>query len=224
MGIKNLLLIIIAGIHSIIGIILILKNYKNSTNISLALMTFGAALWSFAIAMFNSTLDMSTAVIWAKLYYFGSAIIVLSFLYLANYYLYVYSKSEESNLLLLIPLLIIIFVIFHPTLLIEQATHYDWGNDANEKLSGHLFYALYFFSYIIWAYLILYRKLKKSEGFLRSNLLKVIYVTLIGFIFGFTFDLILPILGNYKLIWVGPYFTVFFVFYLADVVFKKQKN
>jgi len=125
MDIKNLLLIIIAGIHSILGIVLIIKNYKSSTNISLA------------------------------------------------------------------------FIIFHPSLLIEQATHYDWGNDANEKLSGHLFYALYFFSYLIWAYRILYNKLKKSEDILKSNLLEVIYVTLIGFIFGFTFDLILPMLGNY---------------------------
>lgn len=226
MDTKNLILIIVALTNTLLAAGLIIKNHKSPINVSFGIFILGAALWSFGLGMFNETLDMRDAEIWAKIYYFASAVIVFCFLLFAHYFPYNITPIDEKKMLFMIaPLLFITVVIFHPTWLIEEATHYEWGNDANEKLSGHLLYIVYFFTYLIWSLKLLLDKFKRSEGIGRTNLLKIIVITLISYIFGITFDLILPLLGNYKLIWIGPYFTLVTIFYVAYLIFyKSQKN
>ncbi|MBU1130959.1 hypothetical protein KJ840_02395 [Patescibacteria group bacterium] len=225
MDIKNIILIAVALINIFLGVTLLVKNAKSPINVSFSLVTFGVAVWSFGIAMFNKTLDMETAIAWARLYYFGGAIIIFAFLFFANHFPYKsFAVSENKLLLITLPLLTITFVIFHPTLLVEKATHYFWGNDANVKLLGHVLYIIYFFSFLILAYKMLITKFKKSEGVIRFILLQLIIITAISFIIAFTFDLIVPLLGNYRLIWVGPYFSLITIFYVMSLIFKKLKR
>jgi len=225
MDIKNLILIIIAIIYVILTILILLKNSKSPIITSFCLIIFGAALWGFGLAMFNETLNMVEAVAWAKIYYFASAIIMVAFLFFANYFPYKYFDFNESKILLIaVPFLLITVVIFHPTWLISEATHHEWGNDANENLIGHIFYAIYFFSFMITYFIILFSKLKKSEGVVKTLIKKIVIITFVSFTFGFTADLIFPLFGSYKLIWVGPYFTVVTIFYVAYLIFNKPKR
>ncbi len=222
MDIKNLILIIVAAINFLMATIILLKNRRSPVNISFALFFYSASLWTFAISMFMCTLDMNAAVAWARIYYFASAVIAIAFLLFANYYLYkLYELDIIKIFYFLLPLLVVTFVIFHPTLLIENATHHSWGNDANEKLFGHLIFTVYFFSYVIWAYIILFKKLKNSEGINRKNLSLVIAGTMLSYIFGISFDLILPLLGEYRYIWIGPGFTVVALIFLTYLIFYK---
>jgi len=39
-------------------------------------------------------------------------------------------------------------------------------------------------------------------------------------IWGTTFNLFLPLMGNYKFIWVGPYFTLVLIGFLTYAIFK----
>lgn len=219
---KSLILIIVAAINFIMATFLLLRNRRSPINISFALAAYGAGLWAFGIGIFMSTLDMNVAVGWSRMYYFAAAIIPVAFLFFANHYLYkLYDLDVIKIFYILIPWLIVIFVIFHPTFFIESVTHYDWGNDANEKLPGHIVFALYFFTYIIWAFVILFKKLKGSEGINRKNLILIIIGTLLSFVLGITFDLILPLAGNYKLIWVGPDFTLIALIFLGYLIFYR---
>ena len=225
MDIKNLILIIISGIYVILVAAMLMRNFKSPIITSFSLVVLGAALWVFSLAMFNETLEMNEAEAWAKIYYFASAVIMVAFMFFANNFPYkLFDFSENKILFIFLPFLAITVVIFHPTLLIEKAAHFEWGNDANEKLLGHILYAIYFFSFLIAYFAILFRKLKKSEGFVKALIVKIIMITFISFSFGFTFDLILPIIGNYKLIWVGPYFTVVTIFYVAYLIFHKDQK
>jgi len=223
MDIKDILLLVITLFNFILGVILIRKNNQSPINLSFAALVFGVGLWSFGLAMFNTTLDMSDAVAWARMYYFASAIIVFSFVVFSVHYIYpLFILNEVKFIYLLLPLLIITFIIFHPTLMIENASHYDWGNDANEKLIGHLAYAVYFLGYLALAYKILFKKLKKSDGVNYLNLRSFLLVISIGFLFGVLFDLILPLFGNYNYIWVGPYFSLPYIIYLVYLIFYKK--
>jgi len=220
MDIKNIILIIVAVFNFLMATVLLLKNWRSPINTTFALVFLGAGMWSLGIAMFMSTLDMEVAVNWARIHYFSSAVIALAFLLFANYYLY---KLYELNIIkifyILLPLFLIIFVIFHPTLLIENVAHYEWGNDANENLLGHLIYAIYFFSYVIWAFIILFKKLKMTEGVNKKSLSLVILCTFLSFLFGMVFNLIMPLIGIYQYIWVGPYFSVITMVFLTYLIF-----
>jgi len=221
--IKDILLIVIALLNFILGIILIRKNSQSPINLSFATLVFAVGLWSFGLAMFNTTLNMEVAAAWARMYYFASAIIIFSFAVFSVYYIYpLFILNKVKFIYLLLPLFIITFIIFHPTLLIENASHYDWGNDANEKLIGHVAYAFYFFGYLALAYSILFKKLKKSEGVNYLNLRSFLWVISIGFLFGVLFDLILPLLGIYKYVWVEPYFSLIYIVYLIWLIFYKK--
>lgn len=225
MDIKNLILIIIACFNLIMSFILLMKNKHSIVNISFFLFFIGASLWSFGIAMFRTTLDMEVAVAWARIYYFAPAIIALAFLLFANHYIYRYSELNEIKIFyFLLPFLFIIFIIFHPTFFIEHATHYIWGNDANEKLGGHFLFALYFFSYLFLAYKILFKKYKIVQGINRRNLALIIYSTMLSYLFGVIFDLVLPLIGNYRHIWVGPYFTLITLIFLTYLIFFQNKR
>jgi len=223
MDTKNIILICIAILNFIIAIILIFRNLHSPVNTIFATTLFGASLWALGIAMFRNTLNMETAVAWARIYYFAPTVIVLAFLAFANYYIYkLYDPDINKIIYFLLPFLFVTFIAFHPTFFIEKAYHYEWGNDAQEKLGGHLIFAIYFFSYLILAYRILFKKLKSSDGINRKNLLLVIIFTLIAYIIGITFDLILPILGNYKLIWIGPNFTILASLMLIYLIFIRK--
>ena len=110
------------------------------------------------------------------------------------------------------------------TLDIRNNVIYNWGNDANIKLQGNLIYILYFLAYLVWAYIILFKKYKSSEGVNKKSLSLVTVCTLISFLFGLTFDLILPLLGNYRLIWIGPYFTLITLAYLVYIIFYRERS
>jgi len=226
MDIKNLILIIVAVSIFSLGIVLILKNRRSPINLSFSLFFYGASLWSLGLAMFNETLNMEAAASWARIYYFASVIIVVAFLFFANYYIYtLYELNIVRVFYIFLPFLIITFVIFHPSILIESVTHFEWGNDANEKFLGHILFSIYFFIYVIWAYKILFYKFKNAEGINRKNLKLVIVSTMFSYIFGITFDLILPIIGIYRYIWLGPYFTVITLVFLTYLLFyKPSKN
>jgi len=225
MDIKNIILIFVAVFHFIMATVLIFKNRRSAVNASFALVLYGASLWSFAIAMFLNTSDMEIATGWARIYYFASGLIPLVFLVFANFYIFKLHDLDIVKILYgLLPFFVIIFVIFHPTFFIEKATHYDWGNDANIKLQGNLIYSLYFLAYLVWAYIILFKKYKSSEGVNKKNLSLVTICTLISFLFGLTFNLILPLLGNYRLIWIGPYFTLITLAYLVYIIFYRERS
>ncbi|PIT90570.1 MAG: hypothetical protein COU22_01470 [Candidatus Komeilibacteria bacterium CG10_big_fil_rev_8_21_14_0_10_41_13] len=176
------------------------------------------------MAIFISLTDMDIAIYWAKFFYFGSALIIPAFLAFANYYIYPsYRVTKKKVIYFLIPFLIITAIIFHPSWFLESATHHEWGNDANEKLVSHLIFAAYLFVYIILSYVILFRKFRRSEGIHRTNLSFIISGSFLSFLFGIIFALILPIAGEYSLIWVGPYFTVVNASFLVYFIFIKSR-
>lgn len=223
MDIKVILLLIISIFHLIMAYKLFFREPIQTVRTAFALVLFAAALWSFGMAMFMYTLNLETAEFYARFFYFSAAAIPLFFLYFANYFIYPsYLLNERKIIAWLLPFLTITVIVFHPTFFIENSSHYDWGNDANVKLQGHLLYIIYFFSYIILAYRMLYKKFIKSGGVSRGILRIVIICTGLSYIFGIFFDLFLPIVDNYYYIHLGPYFTLFTLYALVYLLFIKK--
>ena len=223
MDIKILFLIIIFVIHLAMATFLFLKSKGQPTRSAFALVLYGASLWTFGIAMFIATTNMEVAIVWARIYYFAAAVIPLAFLLFANHFIYPqYQITEHKIITWLLPFLAITVVIFHPTFFIEKVTHFDWGNDANVKFLGHMLYTIYFFTYIFVAYRILFKKLQSADGINRGILSTTITGTILSYLFGIFFDLLLPFIGIYRYIYLGPYFTLITLSFLVYWLFIKK--
>jgi len=76
---------------------------------------------------------------------------------------------------------------------------------------GHIVYAIVFASYFIATLVVVLNKLLKSSGIIQKQMILIFVGLLISGVLGMVYNLILPLLGNYKLVWVGPQFTVVFL-------------
>jgi len=223
MDTQNILLLIITGINFVLAATIYFRNYRGHVNIAFGLTIFAAATWTFEIYMFRSVTDLNQAIIWAKAFYLTANLIALFFLFFAISFPYPIFTSLTKRLLIIFPTIIIVVLVFIPHVIVEDVVIQTWGKEVRLN-SGYFIYIAYFISYVIWAYSILLKKFLKSEGIIRDQLKYTIFGTIIGFIFGTIFDLLLPLFGNYKLISIGPYFTVFASFFIYYFVFFKKYN
>ena len=121
------------------------------------------------------------------------------------------------------PFVILVLIMsFKSDFIIKKMVTMPWGYD-NVYAAGYLAFFLIFSYYFIWAFVNLIKKYLVSEGVIKRQLCIVIFSFGLAAIFGMVFDLFLPYFGNWKLNWLGPYFTIFIMLGIADLIFIKNK-
>jgi len=76
MDIKNLILIIIAVLNFFVGLVIILRNFRNKINITFSLLLFSVVGWSIGLAMSRELAGSIEAVSWSKSCYFFTIILL----------------------------------------------------------------------------------------------------------------------------------------------------
>jgi len=109
-----------------------------------------------------------------------------------------------------------------PWFLIEDVILEPPDNIIVLNLPANIIYTVIFLSFTISAFKNLIGKLINSGGFARIQLKCVVYGSAVAFIFGILFDLFYPLFGNYKMIWLGPYFTVVMLVFITYLLFFHQ--
>lgn len=173
---------------------------------------FSVGLWGIGLAGFLGSNNPDIALIWAKFHYVAS-IYVAYFLLLFGITL---TRKDNISLLkqilLHLPILAVVAVtIFSQTLLLKSVSIEETGNVAILFKPGHIVYGAIFAIYFALSLVIILVKMFKAQSLARKQLVIVFVGLLLTGILGAVFNLILPIIGNYKLIWVGPLFTILFL-------------
>jgi len=118
--------------------------------------------------------------------------------------------------------LLIAIMIFEPTFIIEGVTERSWGKEVLLNKSGYGIFTLYFASYVLIGFVTILIEFLRSKG-ARKLYLKLVFIGLIiAFGMGTTFNLILPALGNYQYIWLGPLFTLAYVISISYAIIKHR--
>ncbi len=221
MEIKSIILFVITAISFVITGYIYGRNRKSHINLSFALLFFFAGLWSVGLGLFIISNNLDYAVVYAVLYYIAAILIAPTFYYFSLVYPFPSLKIDKRKIFLLyIPALILIILIVAPSVLINHAEKTDSGNIIILNEAYYLYVAV-FLAYIINSFVILFKKLRTSEGVNKIQLQYISIGFIIGFSIGVTFNLILPLIGNYQLIWMGPY-SAFFV--LASILYLITKK
>ena len=205
-------LIFLSLVNIIFGIYT-LKEAKVSTYIKyFAGSLFCVGFWGIGLGGFLATKSPEVAMLWAKFHYVASIFVA--------YYLLIFALSLAKEkpirlfyrILLILPIVAIsIITVCFNNLLLKQAVIEDGGNIMMLYRPGHIAYAIIFASYFIVTLVVVLNKLIKSSGIVQKQMTLIFVGLLISGALGMIYNLILPLLGNYKLVWVGPQFTIVFL-------------
>jgi len=194
MEIKFIVTIIIALLNIFLGIFILQKNYKNPGNLNFALMCVSGGLWAMLMA-FLYFIDNNQLLIYALKGTYAFAILVpLFYLLFAYHYPYRLWNYPPWLTKAMVAVPIALAVCFISGLLNFQ--------------DFFIMFGLYFFAYVLWGLVILFKKLRSIEGIYRINLKYLIAGTMTSFIITGAVSIILPLFGNFTYAWLGPIFIL----------------
>ncbi|MDR1033052.1 MAG: hypothetical protein LBL84_03535 [Candidatus Nomurabacteria bacterium] len=163
------------------------------------------AVWAAGIAIFITATDPTVLSNAAKVYYVAAAVLIWATLSMVCVFFRARKGAVWVSVLTALPLVYIIStILWRPTSLITSVSVGEY-NTAELDPVGYLVYSIYFTLYSLAALYILYMDAKTAREAASRRQIKHILITfVIDFIVGATFNLYLPWLGIYSLIWVGP--------------------
>lgn len=216
-------LIVIGLVNIIFGFYVLIPSRKSQAVRFLALSIIFLGLWGVGLAGFLSSNDVQTALYWSRFHYVAS-IYIAYFILLFEMSLTQKKKIDFQTVMLLqIPVFLVsLAVVFSDSLIIKDVLLEKSGNVALLNRVGHITYGVVFAVYYLVALIINLKELIRSNGILRNQLILIFVGFLLTGFLGGTFNLVLPILGNYKLIWIGPQFSIIFLGLIFIAIVKYQ--
>src|ERR1035437_3744853 len=210
MSIQVTLLFIVATINSLLSLFVLLGK-RDRTNVIYSVFVLLASFWAVGLAFFIAEPNLTRAIYIADFYYLSAFGIPTFFLYFSLIYLNKNFKPYIKNALIFLPLIALVCIfILDKNFLITKIFFTDWGKDVFINHTNYFLYAIFFVIFVCISYFNLFKSYISKINYEEKNQLKlVLYGTSIGFLFGMIFDLILPFLGDYKHIFIGPVFSLF---------------
>lgn len=218
------LLLAISVPNLVLGSFILLRNLKDKTNRFFSGFAFSVGLWALGLAGFIFSSDETIALLWARGYYMAAASIALFFAGFCFSYTNLWPNfSKTTRALIYIPSILIgIMLVFYPQLLMTGIRYNDWGKEVILNWQGYTLYTVYFIAHVIPGFIVLYKGMVNSRGVDRIYLKYIFSGMTIAFALGATFNLFYPAAGNYRYIWVGPLFTVFYVAFISYAIVKHK--
>ena len=205
-------LVVAALVSLLLGGIVIAQQPKVPAAILFAITMLGTALWSGGIAVFlggQTEADLMNA---AKIYYAAAAMIGWSTLLFALTFANKITRAvvRQCAVATLSFVLLTALIIAVPQALISSVTVAEINTATlNPLLYG--VYTLYFAVLYLSALGVLLRRSHARGQTLRNHFRYMFVAYGVAGTIGMCFNLFLPVLGNYELIWVGPLGLLLFV-------------
>ena len=218
MAINFILLLIFTLINLLIASFVYFKNPKGKINIWFGLTTLSVALWAFTNAVCLKVETIKSAILWSQISYISAILIASFFFYFSLIFpisisgleKYRPKKYHKIYLGFLVPLTFIIILI--PGLTIKTVVLHPWEIITG---SGLYIFAIYFLGTMGWAFYNLIRKYFVSRGIERLQIKYLFLGAILSSLLGSVCNLILPLGGDYRFVWLGPIFTIFLIGFTA---------
>jgi signal transduction histidine kinase len=191
-------------------LVVIRAQHREYLHYFFVLFMVASAVWATGLGAFLLTRSPEMAYGFAVIYYIAAAIIVYALLLLV---LSIPARRQNSEkelsigrlaIVLTLPIITMIVIAIIPKGLIKSV-NIAMQNTAVLQPYAYDIYTFIFLTYsAISSFLLFYKLYNANEPRYKRQLLYIAGSALFGIGFGSFFDLILPLLGNYYLIWVGP--------------------
>lgn len=175
---------------------------RRSVRASYALVAVGVSLWALGNSLFQSA-DLRTAPGWARLCDAAALIIVLAFLYFTHVFPSGRISTRRTVVFVLLGVAFITASLI-PGTFISTVRQGDAGRALVRQ-----FPAVYGFAGVVgggflWAFWALGRKLRLATEVERAQVAIILVGASVAAGLGVVMNLLLPMLGNYTLVWLGP--------------------
>jgi signal transduction histidine kinase len=201
----------------VLGLFVYLKNTRSLVNKMFILHTLAIAIWAFSFAQMAAAQNEVAGLFWSRALHVGAILIPVFLLHFICAFLNI--VYEKRKVLIGAYIISLIMLAFVPTNLFVSHTVAVVGFKyfvGPAGLQYHLF-PLFFFVCTLYAFYLLYRGIKKSQG-LRKNQIKYLFVALlIGYSGGPTG--FLP-LYNIPMPWWGLYTVSIFAVLVTYAIVK----
>ncbi|HEY4493443.1 MAG TPA: ATP-binding protein [Candidatus Paceibacterota bacterium] len=205
-------LFIVSGLNALFSLILI-REGKSRVNIIFSLFVLAASAWALGIGLFRTINDINYSLYIANFYYVAAALIPLLFLYFSLVFLNDKKRIGILYLWLGLPMIALLAgLVINRNLILLSVSSLSGVKTATINLIPYSIYGILFVLYVITSFFVLFRSLSHAqEREQKIQIRFVIYGTIIPYILGMVFNLILPWIGNYQHIWLGPIFSIMMV-------------
>jgi len=197
------ILLLVTVLTIALSLAVVVRNYYVKSSWYFSLFSVSVAAWAFGIERFLNVSSPNELQFWSKWYYFAAAAIALMFvLFTTSISGYNYRVVKVLALVssLVLGLQIIFnknFPIFPPELVGSQRA-------AEINPLSYIVYSFYFVGFFFGGLWLLRQMLRRGGNFETKQLQILFTGVAISGVFGAFFNLLLPFLGNYRLIWAGP--------------------
>lgn len=219
MDFGNIILSVAALVHFVLGILVYSRDRKSSINRSYALLILTIIAWAISIILYR--LDQSGHYFWTFFVYMTSPWIAASFLYFSFQFFPKSRLARQNKILIFLLPLFLTMLLAIPGTIVEKTIIMPpseppatvFGLDILESrtiIFGPLYplYGVYFFFYFIWSFINLFRCQRRAEGFIKLQILYIFWGYILAVALAFMTALIMPFLGVFIPLWLGPVFAL----------------
>lgn len=188
---------------------MLLRDYRKVENTSFFAMTVGIASWCLGIAGFIGSNDLGKALIWAKFYYSAPLLIVVSAVIFSQHFLYLLRISRILILSVVSSgIALALLLILSKSFIIAEVVMTSYGKQVIFNNAEYIVYGGYLLASFGLVITTTYKKAKDTHHKSVSQQAKIFLVGfIVSAVLGVLFNLILPGLGDYSLISIGPVAT-----------------
>jgi len=222
LDIINILILVVAVVNIVYGLVIFDGMKLNRTNFYFFLLTLAVGFWGFSMMAYRGFYDIELKVFYARMLYLAATTIPITFLY----FVHVFPDRDRKfsflyNILLPLPFLCVAFISVKSNLLISGVVINKTGEDIIVfNFFYHVFYAIYIVSYFSAGYISLFLRFLKSSGVLKVQYIYIIIGTVVSTTIGVITNLIMPLLGNFSLNWLGQIGVILMITFILYSILK----
>ncbi len=199
-------LLVVALVNAALGGVVLWQS-RREQNLAFALTAFFVALWTLTNALFRVTSSASVATLWAQLSYVAALGTAAAFLHFAWSFPQTGGSVWARRLVWSLGA-IVAALCFVPGAVIERV---DISLQRILTAPGVYLVALFMVVTSGCAFALFWRNQRHLRRTPQAQARLVLYGSSLTAVLGLFFNLLLPLLGNYRWVWLGPLSSLFFV-------------
>lgn len=210
-------------VNTLFGVVVYARTYRQYYGSYFALTILGIVVWALGDLLLLFSNDKQVVDFGAQLFYIGPMIIPVFIWFFALSFPGNYKISRPPWIIAAGVFLVYSFLFFFNLDFFIQGIQTSGELNAPiPRLPGFILYAAYFSFFFMLAYITFYRRILTLKGLSRTQLYYTFYGALIASIPALITNLSLPIMGQRGIIWLGPFFTLFFASAVTLAIVKHR--
>jgi len=221
----NIILLIIAILNLLLGVYVVLRNYRSRLRWSFFALTVAVFLWCLAqVYQYSNTWADSEMILTKMAWtYLGAVFIPITFLFFAyRFPLDTSMKNWQVQILIWPFFVLLVAMLLNKHFIIQEVVSVGKNKEFIYNIFGYLAYVFYFLFYMGLGFSFLIKRYSSLSGILRYQTGIILFGIGIDFIFGVLCSLVLTF-GNvfdFDIFW--PYFSLFMVFGIAYMMYRAR--